>query len=665
MRIGTYYYPEQWPKEQWQRDFDKIASMGFQIVHMAEFAWFDLEPSPGDFRLDWLSQCVEMAAEREIDVILCTPTAAPPIWLSDVFSDTLPVHANGVRGRFGGRRHYNPLSTAFSEATTRIVTAMASRFGDHPAVIGWQVDNEFSQFFDQSETTHKAFRLWLEKKYGDIASLNRAWGNQFWNTYYTSFDQILFPTDREPKYDNPHQRLDASRFWSWAFAQFNKLQTDILKPKIGNRFLTTNFMPMHLDCDPGDFKDDLTLFSWDSYPAPAMEKNVKDDTYRIADPAGIGLVHDQMAGYRNRWALMELQPGQLNWSGVPAQPYPGAVRLWIWTAFAHGAEFVTTYRFRQPRFGIEMFHAGLIHHDGVTPTPGGEQFAQVIDEMKKLDLDRAPIWADEKYDPKQTVGIVMDFDQLWWFATLPQAKRWNQPEWLVRWYAALSRLGVRIKVLRPGEAWPMDLPMIVAPSLQMIEESTVAQMEDYVQGGGNLVLTCRTALMDRTGQFWESPTAGPIVPLIGTKIESYDGLPEGVSGRINFKGKKYSWNVWGDQLKAYAGTKVLASYADQFYAGASAITHRKSGRGSASYFGVYSDQSLVDDFVQYLAKEIGSKRLSVKPLPTRVQILRRGPYWIALNYQDKAFRVPAPVKAKFIIGSRNLKPAEVAVFVAE
>ncbi len=47
MKIGTYYYPEQWPRNQWQRDFDNIAAMGLQIVHMGEFAWLSMEPRMG------------------------------------------------------------------------------------------------------------------------------------------------------------------------------------------------------------------------------------------------------------------------------------------------------------------------------------------------------------------------------------------------------------------------------------------------------------------------------------------------------------------------------------------------------------------------------------------------------------------------------------------
>src|SRR5438876_2598970 len=228
MKIGTYYYPEQWPREEWQRDFDRIAELGFQIVHMAEFAWFAMEPRAGVFRFEWLDECREMCAKRKLEVILCTPTAAPPVWLAQDHPDSLPKDENGTRSRFGGRRHYSPCSSAMRNATRRIVTEMVQRYADHPSIIGWQIDNEYSGPFDQNPETHAAFREWLRRKYGSIDEVNRAWGCQFWNTYYTGFPQIMLPRDRDPRYANPHQHLDASRFWSWAWADFNKLQADII-----------------------------------------------------------------------------------------------------------------------------------------------------------------------------------------------------------------------------------------------------------------------------------------------------------------------------------------------------------------------------------------------------------------------------------------------------
>lgn len=658
MQIGTYYYPEQWPSEQWIRDFDNMAAMGLQIVHMGEFAWFEMEPEEGKIRLDWLAECVEMAAARKMSVILCTPTAVPPIWLVKQHPTICIKQDNGQPQRHGGRRHGSPTSPEYIEASKKIVQALADRFGNHPSVIGWQIDNELSSLcFDQNEHSHVAFQNWLQGKYGEIAKLNEAWGCQFWNTYYTSFDQIQLPASRTLAYDNPHQRVDASRFWSQAMASYAHVQAEILRPKIGKRFITTNFMPMHLDCNPADMANDLDLMSWDSYPVTGWGKALKDETFRIARPNPICLMHDQMASYHKRWALLEVQVGQTNWSGTPVLLYPGAVRLWLWTAFAHGAEFITTYRYRQPRFGVELFHHGLMGSDGVTQSPGGRQFVQTIEEIKRLSLDKIPSLAEDK-DQSHTVGLVMDFDQLWQYTTMPQAVRWNYAEQLASWYGAIVRQGLRVRVLRPDEDWS-GLAMVVAPALQMLDEALVKKMTDYAAKGGHLLLTARTGLMNRQGQLWEGPTAMPILPLIGANIEAYDALPEETFGKVTMDDGSYKWNTWADLLYGEEHTRVLAKYADQFYEGAVAITQNHYENGYVTYCGVVADQALNDALLKKLADQAHYK---TQVMPEHVHLIRRGPYNILLNYQDKPIEAPAPRGARFVVGMRTVDPAGVAVW---
>ncbi len=675
MLIGTYYYPEQWPRTQWERDFDNIERMGMHIVHMAEFAWFQLEPQEGSIQLDWLAECVEMAHKRDLKVILCTPTAAPPIWLVEKHPEILPTDPHGRTVRFGGRRHYNPLAPAMIEASKRIVTAMADRFGKHPAIMGWQIDNEYGGAFDQSELTHQIFQAWLEERYKTIDALNQAWGCQFWNTQYTDFSQIRMPFNRDPEYGNPHQRLDASRFWSWSFAQFNKAQADILKPRVGDRFITTNLMPLHPDVNPDDLQQDLTLYSWDSYPVRTPKVPLSDQTFRMADPAAISLIHDQMASY-GRWGLMELQPGQVNWSGTPILLYPGAIRLWIWTAFAHGAEFVTTYRYRQPRFGVEMFHHGLVGTDGVTPSAGGREFSQAAAEMHRLDMAKltavpAPVAAAIPRSKKAaaaattssyqtTVGLYLDFEQLWYYQTLPQAKRWNYGTLLSNLYGAIARLGLKVQIIRPKQPIPKDMKLLILPGVQMVDDAMLKSWTDYIAGGGNLLITCRTALMDRTGQFFEGPLASPIQGLIGGNIEAYDGLPEGASAKIELNDITYDWSIWGDLLYAEDTTKVLAKYADQFYEGAAAITQKKHGKtATVTYCGVFPDEPLADALIETLATQL---KLPMTPTPRRVQIVQRGTYKVCLNYSALAFEVPAGKNARFVVGSHTIEPADVAVW---
>jgi beta-galactosidase len=673
MKIGTYYYPEQWPCSQWERDFANIASHGFKIVHMAEFAWLSLEPRPGEYSFGWLDECVALAKKHKLEVILCTPTAVPPVWLAVGKPETLLVDQAGVRQRHGGRRHYSPTSSLYIEESRKIAAAMGQHYASEPAVIGWQIDNEYSSsgvVFDQSPETHALFREWLKERYKTIDGLNHAWGTQFWNTQYEQWDQILLPASRDPGYGNPHQRLDASRFWSYAWARYNRFQVEELKKSfekrpasMGRPWITTNFMPFHPDANPADMAGDFDLTTWDSYPLTGWEKSPKDECFRIADPDHICLNHDTFASYHRRWALMEVQPGQVNWSGYPVLPYPGAVRLWLWTAIALGAEFITVYRWKQPLWGVEMFHAGLVTTDGVTLSTGGRQFAQVIEELKRLDAGRVPALADEPVTA-ETVGLIIDFEQQWWATTLPQAKRWAHVLQWQQWHGAITKLGLRVRVLRVGEEIPAGMKLVVAAGLQMIEDSTVAQLAKFAEAGGHVLMTARSGLMNRHGQLWEGPWAMPILKLIGATIEAYDSLPEGAMGKVKMEKQVFEWGAWGDLLYPGDGTKTLAEYADQFYAGAAAVTQTARGKGTVTYCGVAGEQPLCDAVVGKLARQL---KLRTEVMENRVKVVRRGPYAIALNYDDKAHEVTLPAGAKVLLGSGSagklaLEPAGVAIW---
>jgi beta-galactosidase len=80
---GVYYYPEHWPREQWERDFKNMADFGFRIHSFCrEFAWSFIEPEEGRFDFEWLDKAVELADKYGLEVIMCTPTPTPPAWLT-------------------------------------------------------------------------------------------------------------------------------------------------------------------------------------------------------------------------------------------------------------------------------------------------------------------------------------------------------------------------------------------------------------------------------------------------------------------------------------------------------------------------------------------------------------------------------------------------------
>jgi beta-galactosidase len=289
---------------------------------------------------------------------------------------------------------------------------------------------------------------------------------------------------------------------------------------------------------------------------------------------------------------------------------------------------------------------------------GGQQFRETIEEIGRLDAKAIPTIGAEK-DPARTVGLVFDFDQSWWYSILPQARRWDYPRLIKLWYGAMARLGLRVRVLRPEQDWPADLKLIVVPGLQMVDEAVVERMGCYARSGGHLVLTCRTGLMDRRGQLFEGPVGKPILPLIGGAADAYDGLPEETWGQVEMDGKKYEWGVWGDLLFSEPTTRVLATYADQFYAGAAAVMQNRLEQGIVTYCGVYGEEAFTDALAAKLAAQAG---LSVAPLPARVQLLRRGPYRVMLNYSMGMVEAPAPPRTRFVVGTRKLEPGAVAVW---
>lgn len=674
MNIGTYYQPEQWPRHQWERDFDNIERLGMQVVIMGGLAWFEMEPEEGKINFDWLSDCVEMALKRDLKVILCTPTSAPPIWLVTQHPEILMVGQDGERSRFGG--HYNPLAPALVEASKRIVTALADHFGKHPAVVGWQIGNSYSQF-DQSELTHQVFQSWLEDRYATIDALNQAWGSKSGGAPYTDFSQVLMPPSRQADMSNPHQRLDGSRFWSWALAQFAKVQSDILKPRIGDRFITANFMPLQSDVNPDDFAGILSLYSsLNQYPTSEVPPT--GQTFRMAEPSAMSLAHETMASYTGRWGLSELLPGQIHRGDAPVLLHPGAIRLWIWTAVAHGAEFVTTCRFRQSRSGAEMFDYGLVGTDGVTPSAGGREFSQTAGELRRLEpgkLSPAPAEGSVAtprtrraktaakavvHDGGATVGMYVDVEQLWSHQIMPQARRWDYDRLLRNLYGSILRLGLRGRVLRRGQPIPSDLKLLILPAVQMVDEPMIESWTRYVANGGNLLMTCRTALMDMRGQFREGPLAQAIQGLIGGSIEAYDGLPEPMTAKLEMDETLYEWGAWGDLLYDEESTHVLARYADQFYEGAAAIIQKEHGpNSSVTYCGVFPELPLAEALVEKLARSVG---LPVAPTPRRVNIIHRGSYHFCLNYQDVAYEAPAGPGARFVVGDRTVESSDVAVW---
>ncbi|MFW5877607.1 MAG: beta-galactosidase, partial [bacterium] len=181
--VGAYYYPEHWPEDQWERDIKRIAELGFEFTHFAEFAWARLEPEEGKFDFTWLDKCVRLAEKYGLKVIMCTPTPTPPAWLTHNYPEVLIRTSEGMSLRHGTRLHVSQTHPVYQKFSERIITRMAQHYGNNPAIVGWQLDNEphYRGLHDYSGHAQAEFKKWLKEKYENIEDLNKSWGASFWS----------------------------------------------------------------------------------------------------------------------------------------------------------------------------------------------------------------------------------------------------------------------------------------------------------------------------------------------------------------------------------------------------------------------------------------------------------------------------------------------------
>lgn len=658
-QVGAYYYPEHWDESQWERDLKKMSLLGFEFTHFGEFAWAQLEPEEGKYDFAWMDKALALADKYKLKVVLCTSTATPPVWLTRAHPEILIKNENGTTVDHGARQHASFSSTFYREYSLRIIAELGKRYGNDPRVMGWQLDNEPGVRQDFNTDAQNRFRHFLQKKYNnDIQQLNKAWGAAFWSQVYSDFNQITFPRPANWG-QNPHQMLDWKRFCAYEASSFLDEQAAVLRKHCTPlQWITSNYIPNYEDGHIGQshLLDFYCYTRYMVYGDPGLGAN----GFRIGDPMRIPFANDFFRPFARTYGVMELQPGQVNWGTVNSQPYPGAVRLWLWSVFAGGSQFTCTYRFRQPLSGDEQFHQAIIGTDGVTTSRGGLEFVSFMDEIKQLRqlYDAKHTALPASYAARKT-AILYNHENGWSLSKRPLTNQWNTEAHIQKYYKALKSFGAPVDVVYEGKDWS-EYPVLIAPAYEMIDDSLVAAWTTYAEQGGHLILTCRTGIKDRFSRLFELPLGEKIFPLIGGKTDFYDLLPDHHPGNITMNGNNYAWTVWGDISIPDKGTEVWAQYTNDYYAGSPAVLHRKLGKGSVTYIGVDSKDGRLEK--DLLARVFALNNTPVMNLPEGVWVEYRDGFGVAMNYSSENHLFPLPLGARIVIGEQTLKPAGVLVW---
>ncbi|HEX3023636.1 MAG TPA: beta-galactosidase [Chitinophagaceae bacterium] len=657
---GIYYYPEHWNENQWERDIKKIADMGYEFVHLAEFAWFKLEPEEGKFNFTWLDKVVNLCQKHNLKVLMCTPSATMPAWMRDKYPETHIMYGNYLRGENGTRGLGSIVNPKYKFFVERIVAEMAKHYGQNKNVIGWQLDNEPDAKTDYSPSSQIAFRQWLKNKYKNIDSLNTTWGNAFWSQWFNNFNQIIIPNTTLVNWwgNNPHALIDLKRYSADAQANFLDFQSTILRKYItANQYITTNYTAVSPFANPRLTKK-MDFATYTAYPNGGGG-NLGNLGFRLGDSKTVLFASEYYKSVGGFTGVMEMQPGPTNWAGFASLLYPGAVRMWLYHSFAAGGRVACSYRFRQILYGSEQYHAAVIKTDGVTPSQGGEEYIQFNKEIKQLrELYKPNAQIPEKLTARKT-AIVWNLENYWTIDRQKQNTQWDTWNYPIKFLEMAKSFGAPVDVV-DEKADLTNYKVVIIPAYQMADASLIKKWNDYVAQGGHLIITCRTATMNRDGHFWEGETAAPLSNLIGAHIKTTDMLPPYNKGDILSNQNHYAWNIWGDLLLPDEGTTALATYNDQFYKGKAAVVKHSIGKGSVTYIGTVTDDMKMEK--EILKDNYIDAGATVENYPAGVYVYWRDGFYVAVNYSSNNFEMNVSATAKILIGDKTLKPAGVLVW---
>ena len=660
--LGVCYYPEHWPRAMWADDARRMVETGISVVRIGEFAWSRIEPARGKLDFEWLDKAIETLTDAGLTIIFCTPTATPPKWLVDEMPDMLALDEQGRKRGFGSRRHYDIAHRGYRRECVRIVEILAERYGDHPSITAWQTDNEYGchdTTLSYGMASRDGFRNWLAQKYQSPEALNRAWGNVFWSMEVGSFEEIDPPnlTVTEP---NPSHVLDFRRFASDQVVAFNKVQADIIRRHAPGRDIVHNFMGREMGFDHHDVSADLDVASWDSYPLGFLERHGRDDAWkrwylRAGDPDFQAFHHDLYRGCTmrrskgnsavrgstvapneknsiGRWSVMEQQPGAVNWAPWNPAPHPGMVRAWTHEAFAHGAEMVSYFRWRQAPFAQEQFHAGLNLPDN-TPDIALAEVRQVADEIARLPDARTE---------QAPVALIFDYPSQWATDIQPQGADYDGFDLTMRFYSALRRAGQNVDIV-PARADLSGYALIVVPHLLMVPEDFATRC-----GTVGVLFGPRSGSRTHGHHVPANLAPGPLEAMLGLRIPRVESLRPNATRAV---GRAGALERWAEDVSVIDADILLSD--DE---GRPVWTLK----GHAAYLAGWPDETLADHIIHSTLKAAG---LVIVETGDDLRIRDRGALRTIINYgpqeQDGAHLIGP--HDTILIGSKTLPVAGITI----
>lgn len=615
MWLGVDYYPEQWDISIMDDDLNNICELGCNVIRIAEFAWHIMEKKEGEFDFSFFDMVIEKAKKHGLSIVMGTPTATIPAWLAKKHPEILSEFENGRKRTFGGRHVYcfnSPVMYTYSE---RIVRALAEHFKNETSIIAWQIDNEFGH--EDSDICfcpqcHVSFQEYLREKFnGDINTLNKTYGTEFWSQQYNSFDEIPIPAETITTH-NPSLRLDWERFRSESIVKFADFQAGILREIIPNVCIIHDFPGGGLGkhADYSAVSKCLDVAAYNNYPVWGGQREPL-----APNEIAFGLDYIRGLKRQNFW-ITEAIMGAQGHDVTGFAPRPNQAKMWSWQGMARGCESLMYFRYRGATKGAEQFCYGIIDADNVKR----RKFYEVQSFFSEVKTAASAL----ETPLKSKVAIVYDYDSLAAFRIQKQSILLDCEQEMKKYHKVFYDRNIPVDVI-PADADFSEYSILILP--QMIIAKTVFQerLRKFVENGGTLVLTYRDFVKDENNNL----CFGKVIPVSfnvysGVCVSETESLQEGqefpLIGEGDFAGVSGCGGIFRDMLEIN-DAEVLFRYNDAFYKNYAAVTRKKHHLGYVYYVGCTPDENILEMLMEKIIQE---QNIESEISQKGVEIVNRG-----------------------------------------
>jgi beta-galactosidase len=624
--FGGDYSPEQWPEELQEEDIRLMRVLGVNTVTINVHSWIFDEPKEGAYDFSWLDRVMSRLKQAGISVIMATGTTATPAWLYQKDHGILKTDIKGRALKHGVRERFCPTSPTYIAAIGKLVRELARHFKDEKNILLWHLNNELSGFC-YCEHCEQEFRKWLERKYGTIKVLNDAWCAAMWGRYYTSFDDIMAPTELNELYVNvnrdgfdldslPTEAIEYARFMSEQHAKLFELESECIKEYIPEAVCTNNFQ----------FRDRfnyhriaqaLDVIALDIYP------NRGEPSYEAAfnlDVARNFIAEDKP------FLIMEMSPNHASWAKCCSAKRPGEIGKIAMDNIAHGANSALYFQIRRTPAGFEKFHGAMISHAGHLDTRIARELKSLGEDLAKLPLDL------QKEGLCAQAAVIHDWDEkLGVEIPCTVQKMIDYSAEVKHYYRYFHDRNINVDVISLDQDFSR-YRLIVAPMVCMVREEHAQRLGKFVEDGGVLVLTYYSGYTNECDYMYLGGQPGPFREIAGLWGEEIDGArPEDANSMVFSDGSTCGAGWMCDVIRT-EGADVIARYGAGYYKDTPCLTENKFGKGTCIYIGAKPDKKGVDRILDMAVGEAGVN--PVLSTPGLVRATQRGPYLFLINHGE-------------------------------